>query len=198
MGGLSTIATVRERPATTVRCSDSLGADDRAEPRTIEASRDPVDEDDGSGPCVVCGQRTLEIVRPMGAIARTSVNSWDATDPEFSRALKFFDVETPPALVLARGLKGRGQRLLDPQSVCAITIVDPKMLGDRERLASAVNSAHEVLMRGDATEIARYIRNQDRDSLLALITAVAERLRDEILKLKPELQLPGDVSLQLG
>ena len=60
----------------------------------------------------------------------------------------------------------------------AITIVDPKVLRDRDRLASAVNSAHEVLMRGDAAAIAQYVRNQDRDSLLATIAAT-RRLREQ-------------------
>ena len=96
MGSLSTIATGRDRSARTARGNGSLGADDRAEPWTVEACQDPVGEDDGSGPCVVCGRRTLETVRPMGAITepiwcchehddRSIVRSWIHTLPEWQQ-----------------------------------------------------------------------------------------------------------------
>src|SRR4051794_18713606 len=37
----------------------------------------------------------------------TSINFWDPTDPEFSRALAIFDVTAPPATVLVGGSKGK-------------------------------------------------------------------------------------------
>lgn len=128
----------------------------------------------------------------------TSVNFWDPADPEFSRALAFFSVDSPPALVLAAGLKARGRRRLDPANLYAIVIVDQKVLGDRERLAAAVNGTHEVLLRGDASEISRHVRERAASSLLATVGSIAERLRDELLRLKPKFQLPGGVSIQVG
>src|SRR5437764_6799847 len=127
MGSLSTMATGRDRSATTVRCGGSLvdrhgrtaesfiaagstpartwdtpqttvdgplDADDTADLWPVEACQDPVDEDDGSGPCVVCGRRTIETVRPMAAITepiwcchehddRTIVRAWIHTLPEW-------------------------------------------------------------------------------------------------------------------
>jgi hypothetical protein len=128
----------------------------------------------------------------------TSVNFWDATDPEFSRALKFFDLEAPPAVVLATGLKPKAERPPDRADVYAIAISDPAVLGDREQLARAVNSAHEVLVRGDPKEITGYLRQRAAGSLLTAIARIAGRLRDEVLRFKPKFQLPGGVSIQVG
>ena len=128
----------------------------------------------------------------------TSVDIWDPTDPEFSRALAFFDLEAPPALVLAIGLRAKPRRDLDREDLYAIAITDPQTLGDRERLASAVNAAHEVLVRGDPKEITGLVRQRAVSSLLATVGRLAERVRDEILKFKPKFQLPGGVSVQVG
>lgn len=128
----------------------------------------------------------------------TSVNFWDPADPEFSRALAFFSVDAPPALVLATGLKARGRRRLARGDLYAIIVADPKVLGDREHLAAAVNGTHEVLLRGDPGEIARHVRERAASSLLATIGSIAERLRDELVRLKPRFQLPGGVSIQVG
>ena len=128
----------------------------------------------------------------------TSVDFWDPTDPEFSRALSFFDLGAPPALVLAAGLKSEGKRELDRANIYAIAITDSKVLSDRERLASAVNSAHEVLVRGDPQEIAGYVRGRAVVSLIAAIGRISERLRDEFLRFKPKFQLPGGISVQVG
>jgi hypothetical protein len=132
--------------------------------------------------------------------ASTSVNFWDPTDPEFSRALTFFDVESPPALVLAKGLLAdvKGSAYLDKDSLYTITITDRMVLGDREQLASAINSAHEVLVRGDPKEMAQYVRDRAVTSLLTAITRLAGGLRDEILRCKPKIGLPGGISIQLG
>jgi hypothetical protein len=95
MGSLSTMATVRGRSATRVSCSGSLDPV-KAGRRTVEASQDLVGEDDGSGPCVVCGRRTPETVRPMGALTepiwcchehddRSIVRAWIHTLPEWQQ-----------------------------------------------------------------------------------------------------------------
>jgi hypothetical protein len=128
----------------------------------------------------------------------TSVNFWDPADPEFSRALAFFQVAAPPALVLATGLKADGGQLPDRGDVYALAITDSRVLTDRERLAGAVNTAHEVLMRGDRNEIARYVRERAAGSLLDALGRLAGRLRDELVKLKPKFVLPGGFSLEVG
>jgi hypothetical protein len=128
----------------------------------------------------------------------TRVNFWDATDPEFSRALGLFDVIAPPALVLARGLKLRGKRMLDPAHLYAIAITDADVLSKRERLAAAVNTAHEVLARGDAAEISAYVRKQSVTSLLQTLSHIGETLVDGLVRLKPKVTLPGGPSIQLG
>src|SRR5437764_10134332 len=38
----------------------------------------------------------------------TSVNFWNSKDPEFSKALELFHLQSPPALVLATGLRVQG------------------------------------------------------------------------------------------
>jgi hypothetical protein len=129
---------------------------------------------------------------------QTSVSSWDPTDPYMDQALRLFDVAAPPALVLATGLKKRGKQIQKRSSLYAITITQSRILGDRERLAAVVNSAHEVLMRGDPDAITSYLRKRDRESLLASVASVGHFLVEQITTLKPKFQLPGGVSLQLG
>jgi hypothetical protein len=129
---------------------------------------------------------------------QTSVSSWDPTDAYLDQALRLFDVAAPPALVLATGLKKRGKQILKLSSLYAISITEPRVLGDRERLAATVNSAHEVLMRGDADAIARYLRKRDCESLLASVASVGHFLVEQVATLKPKFQLPGGLSLQLG
>lgn len=130
----------------------------------------------------------------------TSANTWDPADPEFGRALAFFGLEAPPALVLLAGhLVGEPTRpARDTADLYSVAIADAAVLGDRERLAAAVNAAHELLLRGDRREIARYLRARDAAGLLAALGRLGAHLRDGILKLKPKLGLPGGVSLQLG
>jgi hypothetical protein len=128
----------------------------------------------------------------------TSVSFWDPTDPEFSQALAFFDMKAPPALVLVRGLKANGRRTLARADLYAIAITDPQTLCNRERLAAAVNSAHEVLVGGDPKEIAGYVRERAAVSLLAALGRIGGALRDQIVKCKPEFQLPGGIAISLG
>ena len=128
----------------------------------------------------------------------TLVNFWDPTDPEFSRALALFDVAAPPALVLARGLKLRGKRTLDRAHLYAISVTEPDVLRDRERLASAVNAAHEVLARGDAAEISGYLRMRAVGSLLQALGRLGGSVADGLVRLKPKVSLPGGPSIQLG
>jgi hypothetical protein len=132
--------------------------------------------------------------------ASTSVSFWDPTDPEFSRALSFFDLKTPPALVFVSGLQleemtsgGSGHLPLYSTS-----ITDQEVLRDRERLASAANNIHELIVRGNPREITGYLRERRLDALLETIGKLSGRLRDQILKLKPKLQLPGGMSIQIG
>jgi hypothetical protein len=129
---------------------------------------------------------------------QTSVNSWDPKDPHMDEALLLFDVAAPPALVLTTGLKRRGRQLLKSSSLYAISITERAVLGDRERLSQVVNSAHEVLMHGDADAIAHYIRKRDCESLLASVVAVGHFLLEQVAILKPKFQLPGGLSLELG
>jgi hypothetical protein len=129
---------------------------------------------------------------------QTLVSGWDPTDPHLEQALRLFDLTAPPALVLATGLKKRGKQIQKLSSLYAITITEPRTLGDRERLAAMVNAAHEVLIRGDAAAIASYLRKRDRDSLLASVASVGHFLVEQIATLKPKFQLPGGCSIQLG
>jgi len=128
----------------------------------------------------------------------TLVNFWDPTDPEFSRALALFDVSAPPALVLARGLKLRGRRTLDRANLYAISVSEPDVLHDRDRLATAVNTAHEVLARGDAAEISGYLRMRAVSSLLQAFGRLGGSVADGLVRLKPKVSLPGGPSIQLG
>jgi len=128
----------------------------------------------------------------------TSVSSWDPADPHLDQALRLFDLAAPPALVLATGLKKRRKQILKQSSLYAITITEPRVLGDRERLAAVVNSAHEVLMRGDADAITSYLRKRDCEALLASLASVERFLVQQIATLKPKFQLPGGLSIQLG
>jgi hypothetical protein len=131
---------------------------------------------------------------------RTSVNFWDAADPEFGTALAFFQLTAPPALVLATGRArtGRKSAVPEPDNLFSIAITDSGILADREQLASAVNSAHDVLLRGDRREITNYVRTHDVQKLLEALATIAGTLRDEFLKFRPKVGLPGGISLQLG
>jgi hypothetical protein len=129
---------------------------------------------------------------------QTSVNTWDPTDPNMDEALALFDITRSPALVLATGLKKHGKQLRNLTSLYAVTITDPAVLADHEKLARVVNSAHEVLMCGDADAIARYLRTRDRESILASVASFGHYLIEQAATLHPKLQLPGGVSLQLG
>jgi len=129
----------------------------------------------------------------------TSVNFWDTKDPEFSRALGFFDVKTPPALVLARGLATRRQgHQLSKEHLYAIAITQSATLSDTAHLGQVINSAHEVLVRGDAKEISGYLRERKVDSLLTAIRKLGSDAVDQLLTLRPKFQLPGGVSMELG
>jgi hypothetical protein len=129
----------------------------------------------------------------------TSVNFWDPTDPEFSRALQFFHVTTPPALIIARGLTTAGSsRQVARDDVYAIAITDARTLGESARLGVALNGAHEVLARGNSHEIAVYIRTKAVGELLAHLGSLGAAAVDQLIRLKPKFQLPGGVGLELG
>ena len=61
-----------------------------------------------------------------------------------------------------------------------------------------LNSAHEVLARGDAKEIFGYLRERAMDSLLAALRQVGSGAVEQLVKLRPKFQLPGGVSVELG
>lgn len=130
----------------------------------------------------------------------TSVNFWDPTDPEFSRALGLFDLKSPPALVFVSGLQLKGMRTagLKHAPLYSIALTDPEVLGDRDRLAAAANAVHEIVARGNPKEIASHVRQERLDALLDTIGSIGSKLRDQLLKLKPKFALPGGVSIQLG
>jgi hypothetical protein len=132
---------------------------------------------------------------------RTSVDFWDPQDDHFSEALRLFNLDAPPALVLATGLKAQ-QSEPDPPSALAslycISFTDQAVLVDRERMAVAVNTVHEILTRCDRAEIASYLRARKVKSVLHAIAQVSAVLRDQLLKLKPKVGLPGGASVELG
>lgn len=67
MGSLSSVGTVRHQPEVLPMPLGSPGSD-AVDLLTPEASASGGDQDGGNGPCVVCGQRTTQTVRPMGRI----------------------------------------------------------------------------------------------------------------------------------
>jgi hypothetical protein len=142
----------------------------------------------------------IEALRVFGQHtgAGTSVRFWDPTDAEFSSALGLFDVHTPPALVLIPGLRLKDVMIGSAMHVYALTIADLAVLGDRDKLVRAVNTAHEVVLRGNPRELTRFAREHAAASVVAAIAHISAALRDELLKLKPKISLPGGVALQLG
>jgi hypothetical protein len=137
---------------------------------------------------------TLEIFA-ANTPSRTSVNFWDPRDRNFETAIGLFGVRTPPALVLATGLRAADR---DAPSLYSISFEDPAVLTDRERTAGAVNLAHGILTRCDRHEIALYIRARKAKGILRLLGQRAGNVRDEMLKLNPKVGLPGGLSLELG
>jgi hypothetical protein len=124
----------------------------------------------------------------------TSVNFWDPHDEHFTEALGLFRLSAPPALVLAIGLQTTRDRLIDDSALYCITFTDKEVLGDPERLAEAVNLAHEVLTKGKPNEIAALIRSRNRQGLVTALGAAADRF----VKLQPKLGLPGGFSIAVG
>jgi len=130
----------------------------------------------------------------------TSVNFWDPRDQHFSAALTLFGLTEPPALVLATGLKQPRIRPEGPETtpLWAIVFTETAVLGDKEKIAVAVNRAHELLVRGDPAEIASYIRRRRVTEILAAVFGGAGHVRDELLKLKPKVIVPGGLAIELG
>ncbi|WP_326726416.1 hypothetical protein [Streptomyces phaeochromogenes] len=134
----------------------------------------------------------------------TSVDFWDPRDPSFGAALSLFDLRHPPAIVLATGLRrvgdasrGEQSRISDENLYC-ISFSDTEILSTPERTASAVNLAHEVLVRCDRREIAAYIRSRRAAALLRLVGRGAGAVRDELVRLNPRFGLPGGISIAVG
>lgn len=130
----------------------------------------------------------------------TSVNFWDPTDPEFSKALTFFNLKYPPALTFTTGLQINGIKPYGPDKTNMYTIVitDQDVLRDNKRLTTATNSIHEVLVRGDPEEITSFLHKQSVNSLLTVIAKIAVSIRNEFLKFKPKFLLPDGTSIQVG
>jgi hypothetical protein len=131
---------------------------------------------------------------------KTSVNFWDPKDTNFETALGFFDLKSPPAVVLASGLQLRG---VDPQgpndsNLYSISFADKATLTDQERFVQAVNLAQEVLLKGDPAEIRSLVRKQNLQDLLAAIGHIAAAVRDQLIKLKPTIGVPGGPSIGIG
>ena len=146
-------------------------------------------------------QHAEESLRAFGEQtgATTSVNFWDSTDAQFEHALAMFDVKTPPALVVASGTSSDpGDVPADRDKLYSIVFTDTAVLSDRARLAEAVNTAQQVLMRGDQAEIAGYLRARAASQVLSAVGSIAGELRDGLLRLRPKLGLPGGVSIQIG
>ena len=132
----------------------------------------------------------------------TSVNFWDPQDKHFSVALELFGLRNPPALVLVTGLQAQPTANVDEiklsDGLYCISFTDAEILSDRARTATAVNMAHEILMRCDRREIAGYIRGRKIKALLAAIGHGAGVVRDELVRLHPTFGLPGGFSVELG
>jgi hypothetical protein len=132
----------------------------------------------------------------------TSVDFWDPQDKEFSEALGLFGLRNPPALVLVSGLQTQAPEALDAatqsDSLYCISFSDSAVLADRERMASAVNIAHEILMRCDSREIASYVHGRKIKALLGAIGRGAGAVRDQLIQLHPKFGLPGGFSVELG
>lgn len=128
----------------------------------------------------------------------TSVNFWDPKDKNFSAVLRSFDVEKPPAIILATGLRGVTTELLEEPALYSLVFTDNRVLNDREQLAASVNGARELLIRADPKEIVSFMRKRELKSLLTTIGGIAGQIRDQVLKFKPKLVLPGGASLSLG
>lgn len=147
---------------------------------------------------------TEEALRIFGGATsnRTSIDFWDPQDEHFSDALELFGLRNPPALVLATGLEARPADSpgagWPPDSLYCISFADSAILADRQKLAAAVNIAHEILMRCDSKEIAGYIRQRKIKALLGTIGRGAGTVRDELIKLHPKFGLPGGFSVELG
>jgi hypothetical protein len=130
----------------------------------------------------------------------TSVNVWDTRDPNFGKALELFDIQSPPALVLATGLQLKD---IDPRgpnkaNFYTITITNVDVLSSSDKLPRSLNIAHDILVRGNPKEITSHLRTNALHSLLQTIAKVARVASDEIVKLKPKFQLPDGSSIQLG
>lgn len=132
--------------------------------------------------------------------ADTSVNFWDTGDPRLPDALELFRVKAPPALVLVSGLELESveDRGPDASDVYAVTVTDTRTLRDADRVVEAVNTAHTILARCDAAEIAAYVRGQKRQSLLDAIGRLGGQIRDQILAFKPTFGLPGGFTIGVG
>lgn len=135
----------------------------------------------------------------QGTSVKTRVDFWDPQDENFSEALELFGLRNPPALVLVTGLQAEGTDAATlPDSMYCISFADQAVLADRQRMASAVNIAHEILMRCDRKEITSYIRERKLKELLGIVGRGAGAVRDELVKLHPKFGLPGGFSVELG
>lgn len=132
----------------------------------------------------------------------TSINFWDSRDEHFSSALSMFGVRNPPALVLVTGLQvGSGEESGKPtldDSLYCISFTDSTILEDRARMATAVNLAHEILMRCDRREIANYVRGRKAKALLSAVGRGTGRISSELAQLHPVFGLPGGFSIEIG
>lgn len=131
--------------------------------------------------------------------AATSVNFWDPTDDEFSRALGLFNIDAPPALVFVPGKLLVAAASTDGAAhLYSIAITDESILRDRDKLVRAANTAHEVVIRGDPGEISAYVRERKAAAWVAGVARVSASVIEEFAKLKPRLSLPGGIGFQLG
>lgn len=131
--------------------------------------------------------------------AGTSVNIWDTTDSAFTEALGFFDLKSPPALVIATGHLIRGSHAFGPnRNLYCVSITSTETLGSIDRLVSAINSIHEMMVRSDPSEIARYARTQKAHSAVQVLGRVAHAVRDELVALKLKVQFPGGPTVEIG
>jgi hypothetical protein len=142
-----------------------------------------------------------EMLRTFGAHTgnHTCVSFWDPTDAEFSRALELFDIKSPPALVCAPGLQLRGvMSSTGDTHIYALAITDPTVLGNRKELESAINTTHEVVMRGNPREVSGYLRERKASAILSALAHGSSGFLDRLVRLKPRISLPGGVGLALG
>lgn len=131
--------------------------------------------------------------------ATTSVNIWDVKDPKFSKALLMFNLKTPPALVIASGLKAHNSEPYGPDraNIYSIAIDDTNLLGNPEKLMPTLSYFHEVIAKGNSKEISACIRKKSVDSFLVHARSIVGGFKNAVSGISIKMQLPDGSVLEV-